>query len=510
MQYALRIFWKVALLMSCLQAHAAAPAPEQWNPASTFVLVASITQWPAQAGLKPFTGEKRRDDDLVAQFKASGVPAANLIYLKDSAATGAGMRDSLRALAGRAGPGSTLVFYFQGHGGRNRLSCYDTDKDRRKQTEFRVDEIIPILDPVWRGDRLFLIGDCCGSGSLASIVRQYEQHRPGVRAACLASATASNVSTEHWTFTAALIRILAGDPLVDRDGDGRIGLGEAAAFLHDQMKYKENQLAGIALTPSFEKDFVVSELAPGAKPPAKIPGPNQIGDIRQARDFQGNWYTAEILAWNGGDGTYRVHFSGWDDKWDEWVAASRLRPIARAKPLVIGQQYDVQWQDKHWYLGTITKTVEDWFYFVHYEGEAGDDDEWVTSERTRPPTAATAIQRPEFAALVTPHELSIGAIVAAQWKSAWYRARITEVRDGTYAVRYDDETSGRVALPGLVPVARLNELLVGDRVLACWDGQPRMYPGWVGAVSGQNVIVRWEDGTAPTQVPVNAVARIKP
>src|SRR5438477_11025908 len=47
-----------------------------WNPARTFVLVASVTQWPAKAGLSSFTAERRRDGDLVNQLKIVGVPAA--------------------------------------------------------------------------------------------------------------------------------------------------------------------------------------------------------------------------------------------------------------------------------------------------------------------------------------------------------------------------------------------------------------------------------------------------
>jgi hypothetical protein len=37
-----------------------------------------------------------------------------------------------------------------------------------------------------------------------------------------------------------------------------------------------------------------------------------------------------------------------------------------------------------------------------------------------------------------------------------------------------------------------------------------MFPGKVESINRQTVTVRWEDGTAPTQVPLTAVARIKP
>jgi hypothetical protein len=500
-----RAFLRIAILIACANTIAsAAAATSIWNPATTFVLVASVTQWPPQAGLAPFNEEKRRDEDLVTQFKLSGVPAANIIFLKDNAATHAAICSSLSALAARAGVGSTLIFYFQGHGGRKVFCCYDV-----AQNAFHAEEIFPILDKAWKGARLFLIGDCCSSGSLASVVRQYERQRPDVQVACIASATASNMSTGHWTFTAALIRVLAGDPLVDLNRDGQITLEEADQFIHDQMKFQENQLAGITLTASFEKEFVIRRAVPGKKITPRIPGPHQIGDVMEARDSQGNWYTSEILNWKRTNGTYKVHFYGWDSKWDEWVSASRLRPIVKAK-LNVGQQYEVQWQDKNWYLGTITKTVEDWFYFVHYESEAGDDDEWVTPERTRKPGKAAAKDKPQFAAVVAPRDLAIGQVVAAQWHQEWYRAKVTHNINGTYAVLYDDQTKGRLALDDLIPIARPNEIRTGNRVLACWDGKPKMYPGKVESISGQTVTVRWEDGSAPTQVPLDAVAHIKP
>jgi Caspase domain/RNA binding activity-knot of a chromodomain len=499
----MRTFLRIVTLIACT-AVGAASAGTIWNPATTYVLVASVTQWPPEAGLPAFTEEKRRDLDLVNQFKRNGVPAANIIFLSDSAATHDAMRDSLSSLAARAGPGSTLIFYFQGHGSRKVFCCYDVAKEA-----FHTEEIFPILDKAWKGERLFLIGDCCSSGSLASVVRQFQRLRPNVRAASIASATASNKSTEHWTFTASLIRVLAGDPQVDGNHDGQITLGEADRFIHDQMKFQENQLAGIFVTPSFEDDFVIRHTIPGTKIAPRLPGPHQIGDVVDARDSQGNWYTSEILAWKQSNRTYKVHFYGWESKWDEWVNESRLRPVVKPK-LNVGQQYEVQWEDNNWYLGTITKTVEDWFYFVHYESEPGDDDEWVTPERTRPPGKASARNKPQFAAVVAPRDFAIGQVVAAQWNQEWYRAKITYNVNGTYAVLYDDQTTGRLALDDLIPVARPNELRSGDRVLACWDGKPKMYPGKADSIKGQMVTVRWEDGSPPTQVPLNAVAHIKP
>ena len=66
------------LLMAGVVAGAMARGETQWQPGRTYVMVASITAWPASAGLASFTGT-RRDADLVEQFKAAGIPSGNIV-----------------------------------------------------------------------------------------------------------------------------------------------------------------------------------------------------------------------------------------------------------------------------------------------------------------------------------------------------------------------------------------------------------------------------------------------
>jgi hypothetical protein len=306
-----------------------------WQPERTLALVVGITAWPAAADLPPSLGV-RRDIDLVDQLKSAGVPAGNIVFLKDAAATHAGMRTALQSLAARSGPDSTLIFCFLGHGGRGLLYCYDYDDQRPRETVFLMEEIFPILEKSWAGNRLILIGDFCGSGSLDAVLRQFEEQRPAVRVAVLASAMPTSESTENWTYTEGIIRVLAGDPVADHDRDGRITLADARRFLHDQMKYRENQLACLVLTANFEKDFVMRAVSGGAAP-------------------------ADLL---------------------------EIRGAARAR-LNVGQRYEVIWQGK-WYPATITDAIEDYFYFVRYEEGTGEHDEWITPDRAR---QAGAIRR---------------------------------------------------------------------------------------------------------------------
>ncbi|KAF0244280.1 MAG: hypothetical protein FD180_2654 [Planctomycetota bacterium] len=491
-----------ALAMSSLLGAEEAPI---WNPSNTWVLVASVIEWPDK-GLAPFK-DARRDEALVAQLKACGVPAANIVFLKDKDATLAAMRKELHALAGRAGEGSTFIFYFQGHGlsrkDKTWLACYDVDlKDY--STAMDVDELFPIFDKEWKGERLLLIGDCCHSGALGTVVDRFEG-KSGVRAACLASATASNASTEHWTFTEAVITSLAGNGAVDRDRDGKITFGETDRFAHDEMLYRENQLCRGKRGSSFEEGFVLSAVAADKPAPAKVEGERQVFDFLEACDQEGKWYVSQILA--AKDGKYRVHYLGWDPKWDEWVGPEKLRAIARTK-LKVGERYEVEWRKDQWFLATVTKSEEDVFYYVHYEGEDGDDDEWVTENKTRPPTAATKPKPPEFAALA-PRDFVKGDAVAARWRKEWFLATVTSVVDGVHAVTYADGDKGALTAADLVPLAKASEVQAGERVLACWGGKPRMYPGKVLSKTAKGCTVKWEDGTKPTEVPFEQVARIK-
>lgn len=492
------------VLLSSLSA-AEEPATAAWDFANTHVLVASVIEWPGN-GLAAFK-DARRDEALVEQFKACGVPAANIVFLKDKEATLAAMRRELHALAARAGAGSTVVFYFQGHGLSRKtktwLACYDVDlKDF--STAFDVDELFPIFDKEWKGERLLLIGDCCHSGALGTVVDRFEG-KSGVRAAALASATASNVSTEHWTFTEALITALAGDGAVDRDRDGKITFAEADAFAHDEMRFRENQLCRGKRGSAFEAGFVWRAVAADRPAPAKVAGERQVLDFLEACDRDGKWYVAQILAIE--EGKYRVHYVGWDPKWDECVGAEKLRPIARPK-LKVGERYEIEWRKGQWFLATVTKAEDDTFYYVHYEGEEGDDDEWVTADRARPPAAGNVPKPPQFAAL-TPRPLVKGDAVAARWKRAWYLATVTSVESGVHDVRYADGDTGSLTAADLIPVAAAADLAKGDRVLACWDGKPAMYPGTVLEKTEKGCRVKWEDGSKPTEVPFGQVARIR-
>src|SRR5206468_1559185 len=114
-----------------------------------------------------FAKRGRKDEALAQQFRDDGVPADQLVFLEDGEATLENMRTQLAALAKKARPGSTFIFYFQGHGmrefdqdGKSYLANYDVDVNDPFHTAFHVSEIAKTLDDDWRGKRLLLLGDC--------------------------------------------------------------------------------------------------------------------------------------------------------------------------------------------------------------------------------------------------------------------------------------------------------------------------------------------------------------
>lgn len=480
-----------------------------WDPARTYVFVTGVMKWPERAGLTAINGE-RREDDLIQQLQADGVPASHFACLQDGEATHAAMQRELRSLASRAGEGSTLMFYFQGHGIRTKhgtaFACYDLDGRQAEKTGFRTGEIFPLLSD-WQGDRLILFADCCYSGALDGVVKEFEQKRPLVRAASLPSATASNSSTGRWTYTNALISAFAGDAFADKNRNGRITFAELEAFLHDEMKHGEDQLTGAVCSESWEEAFPIRTAKPWPAQSVSW-GDWKVGDYLEARDFEGNWYGARIVGWRSKEPNWRIHYCGWEDKWDEWTGADRLRPFTKPG-LDIGRHYEVRWHDGRWYRAIITKTVEDYFFFAHYEGEDGSDDEWITASRARIPRNKSARTAPEFAALDA-SPLAVGQKVAARWHNQWWLARITSQEDGRWHVAYDDGDTGWLAADEIIPVAGRADLRVGDRILACWAGQGRMYPGKIGACMEKKVTVLWEDGSENEDVLTARVTRIRP
>lgn len=91
-------------------------------------------------------------------------------------------------------------------------------------------------------------------------------------------------------------------------------------------------------------------------------------------EWKGKWYEGKIL--EAKEGRYKIHYVGWDKKWDEWVGADRLRTR-----LAVGAKVQVKWKGR-WYPAVILE-VKDAKYKIHYEGYESSWDEWVTQARIK-------------------------------------------------------------------------------------------------------------------------------
>jgi hypothetical protein len=313
----------------------------------------------------PSAKANRRDVKFVDHFREAGVSEDHIVYLQDQAATRRRIQSSFEALLSKARPDDLLVFYFTGHGFRDRESGqvyfanYDaTDGD----SAWAVRSIFGTLETHFRGKRVLLLADCCFSGGLADEARR---HRGKLACACLCSAFSHNGSTGAWTFTDTLLAGLRGDPLVDFDNDRHVALDELARDAELDMAFIERQKAVFATTNQFPPKLKLAE-AKGQRRP-------RVGERLEAQ-WRGSWYRAKIIEVNGG--RYKIHYVDDGDSWDEWVGSDRLRPF-RPPAFAAKTKVQVRWGgDKKWYPATVRQS---WYglHLVHYDKDSAEWDEWV-------------------------------------------------------------------------------------------------------------------------------------
>lgn len=93
-----------------------------------------------------------------------------------------------------------------------------------------------------------------------------------------------------------------------------------------------------------------------------------------------NWWPSTILEVK--EKSYTIHYDGWGDEWDEDVGADRIRrpeKIQYAK----AQKVQVEWKGK-WYASTILEVGSGSSagkYKIHYDGWGDEWDEWVAPNR---------------------------------------------------------------------------------------------------------------------------------
>jgi Caspase domain/Agenet domain len=341
-----------------------------WSPGQTWLFVVGTLEWKHGDLFSPFPKERRRDALLVDFFRAQGVPAAQIVYLTDRQATTARVQQAFEEHLAKARAGETLLVYYCGHGGQDDagsayFASYDTDCD--SNWGWMVDTITETIARRFRGSRALLLADCCHSGSLADSMAK---RATTIGYACLASSLSSELSTGNWTFTEGLLAGLAGHAYVDADGDHVITLRELAEQIAETMAFAEEQIVTFATHGPFDPDLVIAAARPRPDP--------RVGR-HVAVLTEGEWYRAEIVATDGQ--RLKVHYYGYEESDDEWVASDQTRSVSRPS-YPAGATVAVQWRRK-WYLATI-RAVRAGIHYVEYEGHGPEWNEWVALSRIRP------------------------------------------------------------------------------------------------------------------------------
>jgi hypothetical protein len=355
----------------------AAAAEESWDPAKTHAVLVGILEW-QDKGLGSFPKEGRQDRELEKRLVAAGVPASQIAFLEDKAATQEAITTSLKDVAARAGEGSTFIFYFAGHGlqddgGETYISNYDCNTKKKKATAIGMADISRIVRNQFKGSRAIFLADCCHSGAFSRVAFEVATELR-IPAAALTSAQASNISTGAWTFTESLVTVFRGDGVPDANRDGRITLRETADFSRDRMRFEAGQLSLASVAGDFSWELVVRPVGTPAK---EIPGPWQLGQYVEI-EWKGKWWRGQVL--DGREGEWQVHYTGFEASDDEWVTGKRLRK-PQGLSLSGGATVQVEWSGK-WYPAKVLK-VEDDFALIHYDGYGAEWDEWVGEKRLR-------------------------------------------------------------------------------------------------------------------------------
>ena len=345
-----------------------------WHPKTTWVFAVGVLEWqkPETWPGMPNAKQNRRDAELVQFFRTAGVPDSQIMYLEDRVATRAYIEKSLTHLLSLTRPGDLLIFYFSGHGFRDRknhavhFANYDATDGA---SAWSVQSIVDAIEQGFRGERALLLADCCFSGGLADEVLYRKTRR--VHYAYLCSAFSHNSSTRNWTFTESLLKGFRGDPTVDLDRNGEIEFDELGRFAELDMGFIERQKAVFGMMSDFQKPMQISA--------SKGRHPQRLGD-RIEVEWQGKWYRAQVI--DAAENRFKVHYVKFADSWDEWIGPDRMRPF-QPSHLSLDADVEVQWhRDQKWYPSKICRT---WYglYFVHYEGYPNEWDEWVAPEAVR-------------------------------------------------------------------------------------------------------------------------------
>lgn len=324
-------------------------------------------EWADANSFPSFEKKGRVDAKIKAFFEKQGVPSQQMVYLKDGQATTQAVREAFVSFLKKAGKDDVLFFYYCGHGYKNDAGnvCFANHKG----ADWTAEEIVRSVNTHFAGKTAYLTADCCNSGGLAEEVRKY----PAKNYAALTSVVPTNVSTGNWTFSNALLYGLQGQNFVDTDGNGRITVGELAAYIDEEMAIAEGQKA-TCFVPKTMQDQAIATGVP-AKKNARI-------GQRVWADYDGTPWLGFIIGAEK-NGSFTVRFYSYTNNETDNVEAARLKPYTCPKNMAVGSPVSVcSATDKKWYPARVIKKFS-CLHFIQYDDYGSEWNEWVAPDNIK-------------------------------------------------------------------------------------------------------------------------------
>lgn len=375
------------------------PPVTPWAPGETWVTIASVMKW-QDPGLEDFDTRRRKDLVLDERFAARGVPDAQRALLIDNDATKHTVVHAALRQVQAAPPGSTFIFYFQGHGvfddaHRFVMTTTETRVGDASNTGLTLSDLFAVYALRGPKDRIILLGDACYSGHLGDLAVALTAL--GIPTLALSSADARAESSENWTFTQALIDALEGRTLVDKDGDGQVLLTELAEEARLAMRHREGQPIGFTRPSPALQDLHLGPARPLADP-VNGPGLDTLapggahfgrGDWVLATRLAGERSVARVLGAKTEEGKptrLRVEYYDFTDRLYAWAREDLVDPIL-FEEWPVGA--DLRVLDDGEALQATVKVADRGLHLVSYVGYAATEDEYIAPDQILGPWDAT-------------------------------------------------------------------------------------------------------------------------
>ncbi|MCC6572522.1 MAG: caspase family protein [Planctomycetes bacterium] len=363
-------------LVFCLFASQLA-AEKTWEPEKTWVFAVGVLEYDAAKLYGSFPKEGRRDQVFMDTLETRGVPKANIVFIKDGDATKAKIAAEFEAHVKKAAAGDTLIVYYAGHGIKDKdRNVYFVPNDAKGGAKegytscWSVSSAFDDIEKHFKGSSVMVFTDCCHCGGVCT---EAGKRQSKIAYATMVSAHLNTISTPRWTFTNVLIDTFGASPLVDTDGNEKVTFAEAAYYAETEMAFFEQQLSVSGVCNGFDRYTVLSK-------PAKRTT-KRLAECLEG-EWDKKWYKCKIIDYKkeGDVEEFKVTWVGYKAEDDAWMPASRLR---KWKPETHpgGTECEVEAEGK-WWKAKI-KEHKLGLHLVHYEGYPDEDDEWVALKRIK-------------------------------------------------------------------------------------------------------------------------------